>query len=296
MMRKIGQRRQRTLRYAVSIGGVGYLTGARVTVRFHPAPPNFGVAFLRTDCRDSEPLAALVANVTGANRRTTLGQTPAQVELVEHVLAALAGLRIDNCLIELNACELPGLDGSAAEFVAALASVPLELQSAVRSIWSPSQPVQVTDGRATLTLYPASAPGLTISYLLDYGRPSCLDRQIHSQRLTPTDCLNGLFESRTFLLETETVALRQQGIGAAASPMDLLVFGPRGPIGNSLRFANEPARHKVLDIVGDLALLGQDLAGHVVGYRSGHALNTRLVRELAAAISDYEPAARRAAA
>ena len=290
MMRKVGQRRQRTLRHAVGLAGAGYLTGATVRVRFHPAPADFGIAFLRADLCRSEPLQAVVANVTGANRRTTLGHAPGQVELVEHVLAALAGLKIDNCLIELDGPELPGLDGSAAEFVQALRETPLELQAGIREIWSPIRPVLVTDGKATLTLHPSSQPGLTVSYLLDYGRQSFLGRQVHTHRHTPTDCLNGLFENRTFLLEAEAAALRQQGIGTKASLSDLLVFGPRGPIGNRLRYENEPARHKVLDIFGDLSLFGRDLAGHVVGCKSGHALNTMLVRELSEAVQSCEPA------
>lgn len=288
MMRKIGQRYQRTLRYPVSVAGLGYLTGKLIHVRFCPAPAHHGVAFQRTD-RRAAPLPACIHQVTGANRRTVLGQAPHQVELVEHVLAALAGLKIDNCLIEISGPELPGLDGSALGFCQALCEVPLETQRQPRDILTPARPVLVTDGSATLTLFPATEPGLTLSYLLDYGVKSPLGRQRHTCRLDAGTFLDELCCCRTFLLEAEAMALRQQGIGQSASLRDLLVFGPRGPMGNPLRFEDEPARHKVLDMVGDLFLLGCDLAGHAVGCKSGHALNTQLVRELAAAMEPCAP-------
>ena len=120
---------------------------------------------------------------------------------------------------------------------------------------------------ATLALHPSDEPTLKISYLLDYGLPSPIGRQAHTTVLTPESFLNELAGCRTFLLEPEAQELRRQGLGACTTPADLLVFGPRGPIHNALRFANEPARHKILDIVGDLSLLGCDLYGHLVAFR-----------------------------
>ena len=121
---------------------------------------------------------------------------------------------------------------------------------------------------------------LYLSYFLDYGLTSPIARQVHTQALTPGSFAQELASCRTFILEEEAAELRRQGLGTRTSTADLLVFGPHGPVDNSLRYANEPARHKVLDLVGDLSLLGADLCGHVVAYRSGHPLNVELVRRL----------------
>lgn len=280
-MNRLPHRPQRTLARPAEVRGVGFLTGAAVRLRFAPAPPDTGVVFVRTDLRPHAHVPAVVENVTGTNRRTTLGHPPAQVMLVEHVLASLAGLKIDNCYIELDACEPPGLDGSAWAFVTALAEAGAVVQPARRAAWAATRPVTVEKDGATLTLYPPDAPGLRISYLLDYGPASAIDRQTYTLSVTPDRVRAEVAGCRTFVLEEEAVQFRRQGLGARLTPADLLVFGNRGPIGNRLRFANEPARHKVLDVLGDLSLFGADLCGHVVAYRSGHPLNVELVRTLA---------------
>src|SRR5207247_7367915 len=135
-----------------------------------------------------------------------------------------------------------------------------------------------------LALHPTDGEELTLTYFLDYGLGSPIARQVHTQTLTPGGFAAELAGCRTFILESEAAALRRQGLGARTTAADLLVFGPRGPIDNTLRHANEPARHKILDLVRDLSLLGHDLCGHLVAYRSGHGLNIELVRELARAI------------
>jgi UDP-3-O-acyl-N-acetylglucosamine deacetylase len=218
--------------------------------------------------------------VSGTARRTTLGSGLQSVTLVEHVLSALSGLRIDNCVVEIDACEPPGLDGSSAGFVEALLDAGIAPQDADKDIWTVEEPIILRDGSATLGLHPALNDELTISYMLDYGSRSPIDRQTHTQVVTPGDYAADIAECRTFLLESEAQAFREAGIGARTGYADLLVFGERGPIENQLRFANEPARHKVLDIIGDLALSGLDIRGHLVAYRSGHPLNTEFAHLL----------------
>lgn len=281
-MKRIATRQQRTLAGPVAVAGVGFLTGAAVRLCFRPAAPDTGLSFVRTDLRPAARIPATVETVTGTARRTTLGRGPEQVTLVEHVLAALAGLRIDNCVIEIDGPEPPGLDGSARAFVDALLSAGIVAQPARRAVCTVREPVVISQNGATLTLHPAAGddPTLRISYLLDYGLGSPIDRQTYSTTLTPQSFANELGHCRTFLLEEEASALQAQGIGRHITPADLLVFGRRGPITNRLRHADEPARHKVLDMVGDLALLGCDLAGHLVAYRSGHPLNNELARSL----------------
>jgi UDP-3-O-acyl N-acetylglucosamine deacetylase len=279
-VRRHSYRYQRTLARPAEVEGIGFLTGAVVCLRFVPAPPDTGVVFVRTDLHSAMLIPARVDEVTGTERRTTLGRPPAQVGLVEHVLAALAGLRIDNCYVELNAPEPPGLDGSARRFVDAIRAGGTVLQPARREVWSPARTIVVRSHGATLALHPAEADEFRVSYLLDYGPHSPIGRQAHTQVISPELFATELAPCRTFILEEEAAELRRQGLGTQTTAADLLVFGPRGPIDNRLRFANEPARHKVLDLVGDLSLLDHDLRGHVVAYRSGHPLNVELTRVL----------------
>jgi UDP-3-O-acyl N-acetylglucosamine deacetylase len=295
-VKRLGYRWQRTIRNPAEVRGVGFLTGATVCLRFLPAPPSTGIVFVRTDLRPHAEVPARCDQVTGTQRRTTLGQPPGQVALVEHVLAALAGLRIDNCYVELNAAEPPGLDGSARCFVDALCRAEPVLQPARREVASVETPIFTSQNGSTLTLYPAERDELRISYILDYGRNSPIGWQMHTQVITPDVFAAEIAGCRTFILESEAAELRSQGLGARTTAADLLVFGQRGPVENTLRFANEPARHKVLDIIGDLSLLDRDLRGHLVAYRSGHPLNYEMVRCLARGEGQELPADRRDAA
>ena len=292
---RINHRQQRTLARTAEVEGIGYLTGKTVHLRFRPAPANTGVVFVRVDLGPQACVAAHIDNVTGTNRRTTLGDGLLQVGLVEHVLAALSGLRIDNCYVELDAPEPPGLDGSSQAFVDALRGAGVTLQTERKSLWAVSRSVVVRHPEATIAIHPPKNLELRVSYLLDYGMMSPIHRQIYTVEVTPESFASEVACCRTFLLEQEAMVLRQQGLGPRTQITDLLVFGPHGPIENSLRFANEPARHKVLDILGDLALLGEQVCGHIVAYRSGHPHNAELVRLLQAEMGQCMPRSRMAA-
>jgi UDP-3-O-acyl N-acetylglucosamine deacetylase len=293
-VKRLGYRFQRTIACAVDVEGVGILSGSNVRVGFRPAPPSTGIVFDRIDLPKSVQIPARLDQVSGTQRRTTLGRPPAQVNLVEHILAALAGLRIDNCLIEINAADPPGLDGSSKGYVEALLRAGTVLQPARRAIWTVDRPVVVAQSGATLTFHPESTEELRASYILFYGWDSPIDWQIHTHTLVPETFASELAPCRTFILESEVTELRRQGLGRGMTNSDLLVFGSSGPIENRLHFANEPARHKILDIVGDLSLLGHDIRGHLVGYRSGHTLNIELARTLyrqISTVSDPQPQA-----
>lgn len=276
----ISSRQERTLAKPVEVEGIGFITGSFVTLKFCPAPENTGIVFHRTDLSPKTFIPAHVTNVTGTNRRTTLGQKPFQVTLVEHVLAALSGLRIDNCIVELNAEDPPGLDGSASEFVNLLKKTGSVAQNSRKMIYGVESPIIVESKGATLALHPCEGTGLKMTYFLDYGNQSPIQKQVHTQIIEPALFTREISQCRTFILEEEAEMLKAQGLGSRTTSQDLVIFGPKGPIDNQLRFANEPARHKVLDMVGDLALLGVDLCGHVVAYRSGHPLNVELARNL----------------
>jgi len=293
-VRQIGYRHQRTLAGTAEIHGTGFVTGHSVQLRLHPAPANTGILFIRTDLPGTPAIPARVDQVTCTQRRTTIGGGDSAITLVEHLLATLAGMRVDNCYIELDGPEPPGLDGSAGGFVQAVDSVGVKLLSARRSVWAPTNTVSVSQGGATVAIHPPeeltmgrhTGYALRTSYILDYGTglDVQIPRQSHSMLVGPDTFAREVSACRTFVLEREALALRAKGVGAHLTAKDLLVFGANGLIDNRLKFANEPARHKVLDLIGDLSLTGIDLVGHVVAYRSGHSLNVSLARQLASLV------------
>ena len=276
-------RSQRTIRRSVELSGVGFFTGAETTVRFLPAEPNYGIRFQRIDIPGSQPIPATIEYAVARNRRTALEHQGAAVELTEHVLAAFAGLQIDNCLVEMDAPELPGMDGSSQPFVEAIQAAEWVEQSAPRALMVVEAPLAVEgDGnQSEVTLKPSLRPTLAISYQLDYGPRSPIPPQNLSVEITPASFLQELAFARTFVLHSEVEALRKQGYGRRTTAKDLIVIGDDGkPVENSLRAPDEFVRHKILDCLGDFALLGCDVHGHFSAYRSGHHLNREMVRQL----------------
>jgi UDP-3-O-acyl N-acetylglucosamine deacetylase len=294
-VKRIHDRWQQTIGQPAEVQGIGFVTGKHVRLRFRPAPANTGVVFVRTDLGPQACIPAHVDNVTGTARRTTLGHQPIQVGLVEHVLASLSGLRIDNCYVELDAPEPPGLDGSAQAFVQALTHAGTAMQSERRAVWTVAEPVVYQTEDAAITLHPSDKPELRVSYLLDYGLESPIPWQMSTQTITPGSFVSQVAPCRTFVTDVEAIALRNQGLGSRTKVTDLLVFGPRGPIENKVRFGNEPARHKILDIIGDLSLLGCDVRGHVVAFHTGHPHTVELVRLLTLQMQPVLPRQLRAA-
>ena len=274
-------RRQRTIARAAEVRGVGFFHGADVTLRFHPAQPDTGLVFQRADLPGRPTIPARVDSVVPSQRRTTIRRGVASVEMIEHVMAALAGLQIDNAVVEIDAGECPGCDGSSRAFVEALDAAGIVEQEPKRPTLIVEEPISIRDGDAVLAIHPpGSSGGLTLAYHLDYGREAPIRAQSFCVGLSTETFRNELAPSRTFLLETEAQALRAAGIGVRTTAADLLLFGRDGVIGNELRYPDECAAHKLLDLVGDLALSGVDLQGFVVAYRSGHQTNASLVRRL----------------
>ncbi|HEY2250324.1 MAG TPA: UDP-3-O-acyl-N-acetylglucosamine deacetylase [Planctomycetaceae bacterium] len=283
-------RSQNTIARPAVVTGVGFLTGADIKLRFLPASIGHGIAFLRTDKLAAPPIPALVSYTIPRTRRTAIARCGIVVEMVEHVLAALAGLQIDNCLVELDGPEPPGCDGSSLQFAEALLDAGIVDQGGSRERLELRQNVVVQgDGGQTVCGGPITegrasegrgADGqLHISYSLDYGPDSPIVQQQYSVLLSPQTFLAEIAFARTFLLEHEAQGLRAQGYGKRTTARDLLIFGPHGIIDNSLRRPDECARHKILDCIGDLALAGCDLAGVVSARRSGHQLNAEFVRQ-----------------
>ena len=275
-------RSQNTIGKAVEVSGVSYLSGFDVSLRFLPAPPNFGLVFERVDRPGAPLIPATLEFSLERQRRTAVGRGDVVVEMTEHVLAALAGLQIDNCLIQIDGPETPGMDGSALAFAEALLRAGIVEQDAPRRCLVIEHAVNADaeDGRSGMSARPLARPTLAISYHIDYGARSPIPPQNLTVEISPDTFLHELAFSRTFILETEINALRARGYGRRTTTRDLLVFGPDGPIENELRTPDECARHKILDCVGDFALLGCDLVGHVSAYRSGHELNREIAQLL----------------
>ncbi|MGL4513515.1 MAG: UDP-3-O-acyl-N-acetylglucosamine deacetylase [Lacipirellulaceae bacterium] len=286
-------RLQRTLANTAAIEGRGYWSGRPVRVEFRPAAAGAGVSFVRDDLASAGAdgrVAALIGSRRPAQRRTALASTAgAEVEMTEHVLAALAGLGIDNCEVGVTSCEMPAFDGSAAEFVVALDAAGVEDQPALCHPLVVRRPVKCGGDEVWIEARPPMVDGLTIEYRLDYGHGSAIGRQWLVIDVTEDTFRSDIAPARTFLLQSEAAALLKQGLAGHVTAKDLLVFrdnpqtdADRQPIDNHLRFNDECVRHKVLDVVGDLAMLGRPLVGHIVASCSGHRLNGDLVEALLA--------------
>lgn len=270
-------RNQRTIADAVAVEGFGYWSGRDVRVEFRPADENTGVVFVRADLPGRPRIPAQVAYRMDTPLRSSLEFGGARVEMVEHVMATLGGLQIDNCEVWVNEEEMPGCDGSCLPLVEAIDRTEIVTQQATRRCIVVREMIRASRGEAWIELRPAMEGGLWVDYSLDYG-PGPIGYQRLRLRLSTETFREDLAPSRTFLLKAEADRLRSLGLGARTQFSDLLVFAPDGPIDNALRFEDECVRHKILDLIGDLALADCDLAGSVIASRSGHHLNARILQ------------------
>jgi UDP-3-O-[3-hydroxymyristoyl] N-acetylglucosamine deacetylase len=277
-------RMQRTLAQPAVVTGFGYWSGRDVRVEFKPAPADAGRTFVRTDLGPQARIPASVKHRVESPRRTTLVSGEANVEMVEHILAALAGLQIDNCEIWVDAPEMPGCDGSSLAFVQALDAAGYVTQDLPVRQLVVTDRMRVGDEHTWIEAWPAKQirglPDLSIKFRIDYGRGNAIGRQSCQLAVSPDAFRRELAAARTFLLKSEADWLRAQGLAGRVTNGDLLVFDTDGPIDNELRFEDECVRHKALDLVGDLALAGCEVAGQFIAHCSGHRLNAEMVRAL----------------
>ncbi len=271
---------QQTIGGRATVEGFGYWSGRDVRLEFRPAAVGSGVTFVRSDLGPAARVPVRGDLRIEVPRRTNLRAGRVDVEMVEHVLAALAGLRIDNCEVWTNQPEMPGCDGSAAPFVAALLRAGIVQQSAEAVSLRVTETVRVTEGESWIEARPSAKGQFSIEYQLDYPSSRAIGRQVARVIVTPERFRSELAPCRTFVLRSEAEQLTRQGLGLRVTPRDLLVFDEDGPIENRLRFPNECARHKALDVLGDLALAGRRMVGEFVAYRSGHRLHAELTRQL----------------
>lgn len=267
--------RQKTIARPVSVAGVGIHTGRTVQLKLFPAPADTGLVFRRTDAGGVE-IPALASEVSSVELATTLGRDDVTISTVEHLLAAIRVCDVDNLWIDLDGPEVPILDGSALPFLHLIEAAGTRAQEAPRKILAVTAPVEVELGGKRIRVSPF--PGLRISYVVDFAHDAIGHQEI-DLTVTRESFERELASARTFALQEDVDRLHRRGLGLGGKLENCVIFGADGP-NNALRFADEPVRHKALDAVGDLALAGGPIWGHVEVERGGHHLHFALVEAL----------------
>ena len=299
------ERKQRTIQMSQSCKGVGLHTGVQSTITFHPAPENFGIRFIRSDIPGCPEIKADIDHVVDISRGTTIEENDVRIHTVEHALAAVSGLRIDNILIELTGKEPPVMDGSAKDFVESLLKAGIKTQKKVRKVLEITQAVNYTNPYQEIDIHVIPADRFRVTFMVEYPLPA-LGTQYEAIYNMQEDFAFEVAPARTFCFLSEVEMLREQGLIKGGSLENAVViidkeidkieisrlkelFGIEHSIiqgvngilnGKVLRFKNEPVRHKTLDLIGDLALLGVPIKGHVTAARAGHASNVEFVKKL----------------
>ena len=273
---------QQTLNKPASFSGIGLHSGNRVNMTILPAPANSGVRFRRVDLEGKPEIEARVENVAETNRSTTLAKGNVKVHTVEHVLAALAGQGIDNAVVELDANEPPIGDGSSREFSRILQAAGVAAQAEKREFFTPTEPIELHLGETTMTLFPDDKFKISCTSSDKKG----LFTQFYSAEVTPETWQKDLAHARTFCFFEELEFLFKNGLIKGGSLENAVVIRDDAVLTTEpLRYREEFVRHKMLDIVGDLSLLGRPIRGHVTAVRPGHAGNVALVRKIAEQIN-----------
>ncbi len=271
---------QHTIEKAVSFSGVGLHSGLPVKMAIKPAKANSGFRFVRTDLDTSVIIPAFMDRVVDTRLATTLAEEKILISTTEHLLAALVGLGIDNALIELDAAELPIMDGSAGPFVHLLRKVARKPQNAFRRLLKITKTIVYEDGDRRVTISPHN--GLKLSCEIEFDH-SVIRKQIYSFEFSPERFIKEIATARTFGFLDEYEKLKENGYARGGSLENAVVIDHLGVLNaGGLRFADEFVRHKVLDLLGDLALLGCSLLGHVQAHKSGHGQHLGLMKEIAA--------------
>ena len=276
---------QRTISRIVEYSGIGLFTGEGVKLRFKPAPANTGIKFIRTDIESQPKVSANVETLSGSNRMVSLGEEGVGVKSVEHVMAALAGLGIDNIEIEINGNEVPAGDGSSLVFTQLLKGTGIKTLEEPKNIFYLQEELKVSDGDSSILAVPYDK-GLSLSYILDFNG-SFLNRQCFEIEMTEDNFSTEIAPARTFGLSTIIEEYRKRGWGKGVTDENSLILNEDGTITKplsmtpaNLRFPDECVRHKILDIIGDLYLTNLTLHARIVATKSGHYLNTCMAEKI----------------
>ena len=305
MLNKYQQKNQQTIKKKTSIKGIGLHTGVETVATFKPAKENFGIRFKRLDLKDCPEIVADIDHVVDISRGTTIGQNDFRIHTVEHILSAVWGLQIDNILIELTEKEPPVMDGSAKPFVDVLLKSGLKRQQAIRDELIIDQTITYNDAKREVDIHILPSDKFRVTFMTDYNVQS-LGTQYTAMYSLEDDFVEQFSPSRTFCLFSEIMSLSNKGLIKGGNLDNAIVFldrkiekkeinkikklfntedeihiGKNGVLNDTkLRFVNEPVRHKVLDLIGDIALLGIPIRGHIIAARSGHAANVELVKKI----------------
>ncbi|OFV89751.1 MAG: UDP-3-O-[3-hydroxymyristoyl] N-acetylglucosamine deacetylase [Acidobacteria bacterium RIFCSPLOWO2_12_FULL_65_11] len=267
---------QRTLRRPISCTGVGLHSGHKVNLTLKPAPANFGIRFRRTDLGNLE-VPATVHHLLAIQLATGLARNEVSVETVEHLLAALVSIGIDNVIVELNSPEVPIMDGSASPFVYLIQEAGVRRLSAPRKYLKVLSPIAITRDDKSIALHPSDH--FKVTYSISYDHP-LLRHQLRTLRITRETFVEEVAPARTFTFLKDVETNRQRGLALGGSLENAVVLGDTGVLNSALRFEDEFVRHKILDAVGDLALVGYPVIGHLVAHRAGHALHTEFAAKV----------------
>ena len=267
---------QRTLRRQISCVGIGLHSGKKVNLTLKPAGTDFGIRFRRTDLGGHE-VPATVQHLAGIQLATGLARNEVSVETVEHLLAALVSLGVDNVIVELNSPEVPIMDGSAAPFIYLIQEAGVRALNAPRKFLKVLRPITLSHGDKRIALYPSDH--FKVTYSIAYDHP-LLRHQSRTLRITEASFVEEIAAARTFTFLKEVEQLRKQGLALGGSLENAIVVGDTGVLNHALRFDDEFVRHKILDVIGDMALLGHPIIGHLVAHRGGHGLHTAFAAQV----------------
>lgn len=269
---------QRTLKKETSCSGIGLHTGRKINMKVRPAQEGTGILFLRKDLNHAQPIIAKYSNVTDTTLATTLGTDGVTVSTVEHILSAFSGMGVDNALIELDSFEVPIMDGSALPFVNMLKEVGTRVQGKTKKLLVIKKPVSVSERGGNAVLLPADE--FKITYEIDFPHVA-IGKQSYSISFSDEKYESEICAARTFGFLHEVEYLQAKGLALGGSLKNAIVLDSQKIINKEgLRFPDEFVKHKILDAIGDLFLLGMPIIGHFVAYKSGHRLNNLLLKEL----------------
>lgn len=271
---------QRTIKYSVSCQGIGLHTGQKTKLTLKPAPPNMGIIFHRLDLADRPIIEASYKNLRSTSYATSLAKDGVEVYTIEHLMAAFAGLGVDNVIVELDSSEVPIMDGSAAPFVSLLEEAELQIQDNPRTYIQIEKPIKVTNGNGSfVSIHPADE--FRITYSLHYGHPLLMHQEA-SVLCSKESFVDKIGNARTFGFLDELDHLRRLGLVRGGSLSCAVVLGEDEIINeDGLRFEEEFVYHKIMDSMGDFYLLGRPILGHIVAHKAGHALHAELTKKIA---------------
>jgi len=279
--------KQKTIAKELSLKGIGLHTANKVTLKFKPAEIDSGINFIRVDLPEQPQVKATVDNLLSpvrSCRRTSIGFDSVEIQTIEHLMAALCGLGIDNIFVEIDNDEIPGLDGRSLKFLEILNEAGTVEQEKERKYFAIKEPIYVEEEGSSIIALPAQE--FKISYTLNYNHPF-LNKDFMELNINSGLFKTEIASARTFCLEDEADELKRQGLGKGANYENTLVVGDRGVIQNKLRFDDEFVRHKILDLIGDLYLIGCPIKGHIIALKSGHSLNLKLAKKISQQIERY---------